>query len=155
MARATAFRKVYDGARGQLTPVVRPARVGKSLPETDLDLKTAFSFSMTPGTAGHVRLLYWGMLLGLFLPGLNFVAGGLAWFFRAKGDDALRAHYANQFCIFWKSVIYIAVGLVLTYFLFGVLLIMAAIIWYILRIRKGLKALGAGTAPANPGSWLL
>jgi uncharacterized membrane protein len=44
---------------------------------------------------------------------------------------------------------------VLTYFLFGVLLIMATIIWYILRIRKGLKALGTGTAPANPDSWLL
>ena len=155
MARAPQFRKVYDGARRQLTPLLRPARVAETRPETDLDLKTAFSFSLTPGTPGHVRLLYWGMLLGLFLPGLNFIAGAIAWFVRAKGDDAVRTHYANQFSIFWKSVIYVAVGLVLTYFLFGVLLIMATIIWYILRIRKGLKARGAGSAPANPASWLL
>lgn len=120
-----------------------------------MDLKTAFSFSFTPGTPGHVRLLYWGMLLGLFLPGLNFIAGAIAWFVRTKGDDTVRTHYANQFSIFWKSVIYVAVGLVLTYFLFGVLLIMATIIWYILRIRKGLQALGAGASPANPDGWLL
>jgi len=120
-----------------------------------LDLKTAFSFSLTPGTPGHVRLLYWGMLLGLVLPGLNFVAAATVWFTRAKGDDAVGAHYANQLSIFWKSVLYVLVGLVLTYFLFGVLLIMATIVWYILRIRKGLQALGAGSAPANPEGWLL
>lgn len=120
-----------------------------------MPLKTAFSFSVSPGTAGHVRLLYWGMLLGLFLPGLNFVAGALAWFFRARGDEAMQVHYANQFSIFWKSVIYVLAGLVLTYFLFGVLLIMSTIIWYILRIRRGLKALGANAAPANPDGWLL
>jgi uncharacterized membrane protein len=42
----------------------------------------------------------------------------------------------------------------LTWFLFGVLLIMAAIIWYILRVMKGLKALSAGLPPENPQSWL-
>lgn len=155
MARVPAFRKVYDGARRQLTPVMCPARVAHSLPETDLNLKTALDFSLVTGTAGHVRLLYWGLLLGLILPGINFVAGGFAWYANGKGDDLTRSHYANQFSIFWKSVIYVLVGLVLTYFLFGVLIIMATIVWYILRVRRGLQALGKAEPPANPDSWLL
>lgn len=107
-----------------------------------------------PGTPGQVRLIYWGFLLGLILPGVNFVAAAFAWHARARGDETARSHYANQISLFWRSVVYVLIGLMLTWFLFGVLLIMAAIIWYILRVLKGLKALSAGIPPENPQSWL-
>lgn len=114
----------------------------------------AAHLSVTPGTPGQVRLVYWAFLLGLILPGLNIVAAALAWRTRNRGDDVTRSHAANQISIFWRSVVYIAIGLVLTYFLFGVLLIMAAIIWYILRNVKGLQALAANRPAENPQSWL-
>lgn len=115
----------------------------------------ASRLSLSPGMPGHARLIYWAFLLGLVLPGANIAAAAFAWLARARGDEVVQAHYANLISIFWKSVIYVFVGLVLTYFLFGVLLIMAAIIWYILRILRGLKALSAGLPPENPQSWLL
>lgn len=106
-----------------------------------------------PGTPGHARLVYWGFLLGLVLPGMNFIAAGFAALARGRADALTASHYHNQFSIFTKSVIYVLTGLVFTYFLFGVVIIMAVIIWYILRIRKGLQALKAGEPPANPDSW--
>lgn len=114
---------------------------------------TSSSILPAPGTPGHARLIYWGFLLGLVLPGLNFIAAALAARGPRTGDALAASHYHNQVSIFIKSVIYVLAGLVFTYFLFGVLLIMATIVWYILRVQKGMTALKAGQPPANPDSW--
>lgn len=155
LARPGGFGKVYDGS-GQAVDAGPAPREGDGLlPETDLDLKTAFSFSVRPGTAGHARLLYWGLLLGLLLPGLNLIAAGLAWLARTRGQEAVRSHYANQVSLFWKSVICIAAGLLLTYVLIGVLVLIAGLAWYMLRIGRGLRVLGQGAPVQNPDGWLL
>ncbi len=111
-------------------------------------------FSLQKGTPGHARLIYAGLLLGLVVPGLNFVAALLAYLNQGKGSAMIERHTLNQLQIFWKSVVYVAIGLVLTWFLIGVLVIMAAVIWYILRIVKGLQALAVDAPPENPESWL-
>jgi uncharacterized membrane protein len=111
-------------------------------------------FSIHPGTPGRARLIYAGLMLGLIVPGLNVVAAVLAHLGRGKGDTVVESHTQNQIHIFWKSAAYVLTGLVLTYFLFGVLIIMAAIAWYILRIVRGFRALSAGLPAANPQSWL-
>lgn len=105
------------------------------------------------GTRGHVRLVYWGLLLGLVLPGANFIAAAFAATAPRTADALAASHYHNQISIFTKSVIYVLAGLIFTYFLFGVVLIMATIIWYILRVQKAMKALKAGEPPVNPDSW--
>lgn len=111
-------------------------------------------FSLKTGTEGHSRLIYAGLLGGLLVPGLNVVAVGLAYLNRGKGGEVMASHTLNQIHIFWKSVAYVCTGLVLTYFLFGVLLIIAAIVWYILRVVKGLKRLAADAPIDAPSSWL-
>lgn len=114
----------------------------------------ASPLTFAPGTPGQARLIYWGFLLGLILPGVNFIAAGFALHARARGDELARSHFANQIGIFWRSVVYVLIGLLLTWFLFGVLIIIAAIVWYILRVLKGMQALSAGLPPKNPQSWL-
>lgn len=111
-------------------------------------------FSLRKGTPGHARLIYAGLLAGLLIPGLNVAAAVLAHLNRGKGDAVLQSHTRNQIHIFWKSVVYVLIGLVLTWFLIGVLVIMAAIIWYMLRNVKGLQSLAAGAPAENPESWL-
>lgn len=106
-----------------------------------------------PGTPGHARLIYWGFLLGLVLPGMNFIAAAFAAAARKGAGTLAEAHYHNQISIFLKSVIYVLTGLVFTYFLFGVVIIIAVIIWYTLRVLKGLGSLRACEPPANPDSW--
>lgn len=112
-------------------------------------------FSLRKGTPGHARLIYAGLLAGLLVPGLNFLAGAAAYLSRGKGDAVIESHTRNQLHIFAKSVVYVGIGLFLTYFLVGVLVIMAAIIWYVLRNVKGLQALAANQPVENPASWLL
>jgi len=122
--------------------------------EETLQMTLTTHFSIEAGTPGRVRLVYVGLLLGLLVPGLNVVAAAFAWLDRAKGDEIVQSHTRNQLSIFAKSVLFVLIGLVLTYFLFGVLIIIAGIAWYILRVAKGLKALSAG-APAEPfRNWL-
>jgi uncharacterized membrane protein len=111
--------------------------------------------SLKRGSPGRARLVYAGLLLGLLVPGLNLVAVVLAYLGRGTGDGVLESHAVNQIHIFWKSAAYVLIGVVLTYFLIGVLVLMAAIVWYILRIFRGWKTLSANEAPANPASWLL
>ncbi len=117
-----------------------------------MNLATLFSFRK--GTPGRVRLIYAGLLAGLLVPGLNFVAAAFAWMDRGEGDAVLQSHALNQLHIFGKSVIYVALGLVMTFFLVGVLVIMATIIWYILRNAEGLQSLAANQPAENPPSWL-
>jgi uncharacterized membrane protein len=112
-------------------------------------------FSLRKGTPGHARLIYAGLLAGLLVPGLNFVAAAMAYFNRGHGDAVIESHTRNQLHIFAKSVVYVGIGLILTYFLVGVLVIMAAIIWYVLRNARGLQALAANRPADNPASWLL
>ncbi len=123
-------------------------------PEEALPMTLTPFFSLESGTPGHARLIYAGLLLSLLIPGLNLVAAVFAWRARGKGDAVVQSHTRNQLHIFAKSVLYVVIGLVLTYYLFGVLLIIAAIAWYILRIAKGLKALSANAPAERPESWL-
>lgn len=111
-------------------------------------------FSLTKGTPGYARLVYAGLLAGLFLPGLNVVAAVLAYLARDTGDSIFQSHVKNQLHIFGKSVVYVLIGWLLTWILIGALVIMAAIVWYVLRIVKGLQSLAANEPPANPESWL-
>jgi len=46
------------------------------------------------------------------------------------------------------------IGAVLTVVLIGILILLAALIWYIVRSIKGMQALSAGQPIENPGSWL-
>jgi uncharacterized membrane protein len=120
---------------------------------TAMTISTLFSFDK--GTPGYARLVYAGLLAGLLVPGLNVVAAVLAYLSRGTGDAVFQSHVKNQLHIFFKSVIYVFIGWLLTWYLFGVLIIMATVIWYILRIAKGLKSLAANQPAENPESWLL
>ena len=71
-----------------------------------------------------------------------------------KGNAKLESHYNNQINIFWKGLLYSVIGVVLTAVLIGILILLAALIWYIVRCIKGMQALSAGQPIENPGSWM-
>ena len=73
----------------------------------------------------------------------------------AKDDapDWLRTHYNNQINIFWKGLLYSVVSAVLCVILIGFLLLLLTLIWYVVRIVKGMQAISKGEAIENPGSW--
>jgi uncharacterized membrane protein len=79
----------------------------------------------------------------------------MAYIGKGQGNALLDNHYTNQIHIFWKGLLYVVVGFLLTAILVGFLVLLAALVWYIIRIVKGMQALAANQPIENPGSWLL
>lgn len=111
--------------------------------------------SMQGGTAGNARLIYFLFLFAPILFQLLAIAGVvMAYLGKGQGDALIDNHYRNQINIFWKMLLYCVIGGVLSVILIGMLILLAAIVWYIVRVVKGIQALGEGRMVEHPESWL-
>ena len=69
-------------------------------------------------------------------------------------DDLTRSHFQFQIRTFWIGVLYVAVGVVLTFVLFGIAVLIWWFIWSLIRNVKGLLALNENKPIANPATWM-
>lgn len=114
------------------------------------------TISIEPGSRGNANLIYFLYIVApVFFQMLALVGVVMAYLGKGKGDALVENHYRNQINIFWKMLLYCVVSGLLTFILIGLLLFLAALVWYIVRIVKGMQALVAGEMVENPGSWLL
>lgn len=111
--------------------------------------------SVDPGTRGNANLIYFLYLASLVLGITAIVGVVMAYLGKGKGDAIADSHYSNQINIFWKMLLYCIIASFLTLILIGILIFLAAVVWYIVRIVKGMQALSAGEPAENPESWLL
>ncbi len=111
--------------------------------------------SVDPNTRGNANLIYILYLVGVVVGVTSIIGVIMAYTGKGKGDAFLDSHYNNQINIFWKGLLYSLIGVVLMAVLIGVLILLAALIWYIIRNVQGMQALSAGKPIENPGSWLL
>lgn len=109
--------------------------------------------SVDPGQKSNVNLIYI-LYLCSFIVGITSVIGVImAYIGRDSAEPALRTHYDNLINIFWKMVLYMIIGIVLTVVLIGVLVILAAVVWFIIRVVKGMQALSIDQPIDDPGTW--
>ena len=113
--------------------------------------------SVDPATQGNANLIYILYLISIVVGVTGLVGVIMAYLGKgeAAGNPTLTSHYNNQINIFWEMLLYTLIGVVLTMVLIGVLVLIAALIWYIVRCVKGMQALSRGEAIENPGSWAL
>ena len=111
--------------------------------------------SVDPNTKGNANLIYVLYLVGIVVGVTTIVGVIMAYLGKGKGDALLESHYNNQINIFWKGLLYSVIGVLLMAVLIGVFILLAALVWYIIRCVKGMQALSAGQPVENPGSWLL
>ncbi|MFN7056769.1 DUF4870 family protein [Hyphomonas sp.] len=111
--------------------------------------------SVDPNTQGNANLIYILYLVSLVVGITGIVGVIMAYLAKGKGNSVLESHYNNQINIFWKFFLYMVIGLILAIVVIGVLIMLAAVVWYIIRVVQGMQALSAGQPIANPGSWLL
>ena len=69
-------------------------------------------------------------------------------------DEMLRTHYQFQIRTFWIGVLYLAIGIVLTFVVVGILVLLWWFIWSLVRSVKGVLALNENKPIANPTSWM-
>ena len=111
------------------------------------------AISTNPKESGNANLIYI-LYLVAFVVGITSIVGVvMAYMAKAEAPDWLKTHYNNQINIFWKGLLYGIVSCVLMVVLIGFVLIIVTLIWYIVRIVKGMQALSKGEAIENPGSW--
>lgn len=111
--------------------------------------------SIDPNTQGNANLIYILYLLGIVVGITGLVGVIMAYIGKEGADPLMTNHYNNQINIFWKAFLYGVIGMVLTAVLIGILILLATLVWYIIRCVQGMQALSKGEEIANPGSWLL
>ena len=109
--------------------------------------------TVDPGQKGNANLVYI-LYLCSFLIGVSALVGVImAYIGKDTASPLVRSHYQNQINIFWKMLLFMVVGAVLTLIIVGVLIILAAIVWYVIRVVKGMQALLAEQPIDDPASW--
>ena len=103
---------------------------------------------------GLVLAVYILYVLG-FMNGLTALIGAIiAYLQRDAGDAVVQSHFQFQFRTFLIGLLYIVVGAATLHVGLGFLILLWWLVWTLTRCVKGLLALNAGEAIANPNSWL-
>lgn len=110
----------------------------------------------TSGDAGSVKLIYI-LYLASILVGITGIVGVIMAYVNKNGDEGvLNNHYRFQIRTFWISLLYGVIALVTMPLMgLGVLLMLALLVWYIIRCVKGLKAIGENREVDNVTTWLI
>lgn len=109
--------------------------------------------STNPNESGNANLIYI-LYLVAFVVGVTSIVGVvMAYMAKDEAPGWLKSHYNNQINIFWKGLLYALVSIVLMVVLIGFVLMLVVLVWYIVRIVKGMQALSKGEPIENPGSW--
>ncbi len=107
-----------------------------------------------PG-GSNVLLVYILYLAGLFL-GITAVVGVvMAYIARDRAQGRAASHYEFQIRTFWLTLLYAAIGSVLSLVMIGIPVLMATFVWYIIRNVKGLIRASQDEPIPDPKSWLI
>src|SRR5262245_23851155 len=101
-------------------------------------------------TANLIYILY---LIGLAVGITQIVGVVMAYMNRGSAPDWLQSHYTFQIRTFWIGLLGSVIGFALTFILIGFLVLLALLIWYVIRCIKGMQCIGRREAYPNPESW--
>ncbi|WP_240454838.1 hypothetical protein, partial [Caulobacter sp. 17J65-9] len=125
--------------------------IGAGAPDTAFAAGAAASSDKTMAVVIYV--LY---LAGLITGGLTSIAGViLAYMSKAEAPDWLRTHYLFQIRTFWIATAAFVVGVATSVIGVGVLLILATVVWFVVRCAMGLNWLFKGQPYPNYQTWMV
>lgn len=88
------------------------------------------------------QVVYILLLAGLVVGVTYLVAVVMAYVYRDDAPPWLRSHFTYQIRTFWIGLGLTVLGGLLTLVLVGWVVLLAAVVWLIVRCAKGLKAIG-------------
>ena len=115
------------------------------------DLLPAGGGGESGGNAKIVYIVY----LGAVIIGLLAIIGVIvAYVSRDDSGGWVNDHYRFQIRTFWIGLLYSAVGVVTTFIVVGWLVLLAALVWWIVRCVKGLRCVSRSESYPNVTTWL-
>ena len=107
-----------------------------------------------PGGAN--ALLIYALYLAGLLVGITAVVGVvMAYIARDRAEGWVVSHYEFQIRTFWLTLLYTAIGVVLSFVLIGIPVLMATVVCFIIRNVKGLIRASQDEPIPDPKSWLI
>ena len=98
-------------------------------------------------TANLVYILY---LIGLAVGITGIVGLVMAYMNRSIAPAWVQSHYTFQIRTFWIGLLGSVIGIALTFILIGFLVLLAVVVWYVIRCIKGMQYMGRSEAYPNP-----
>ena len=110
--------------------------------------------SGTSDILGNIpQLVYLLFFAGFVIAPAALVAVVLAYVNRDDATPLARSHYDFQIATFWKGLILVVVGVILTFFLVGWLVLLFWLIWTVIRLVKGFTNLSKNLPMAATIGW--
>ena len=107
---------------------------------------------LSPG-ARNAQLIYILYFVSVLVGVTALVGVVMAYLNRNKIGGFVETHYTWLIRTFWIGILYSLVSLVLMFVGIGFILMIGVAVWVIVRLVKGLQALGRNEPIADPQSW--
>lgn len=105
-------------------------------------------------TQNIAMLVYVLLLAAPLFGGLTALVGVIiAYVYRDDAPQWLQGHFQLQIRTFWISFLFLFIGLITMVIFIGKLLLLITLIWYLVRLIKGIKYLSRRTPYPNPVGW--
>ena len=99
-------------------------------------------------------IVYVAYLVAFAFPPLAVAGLVLAYVNRETAPEWLKSHYTLQIRTFWLGLLYWIVSIALCVILIGFVLMIATIVWWIVRCALGLNRLMLREPYPNPQAWI-
>jgi len=100
-----------------------------------------------------VKLVYILYFVG-FVVGITTIAGVIVAYLK-RGEAAADAasHFTFQIRTFWIGFLFSVIGMLTAILLIGWLVLLATVVWMLIRLIKGFMLAGEGKPVPNPQTW--
>ncbi|MCV0426291.1 MAG: hypothetical protein K5905_12520 [Roseibium sp.] len=108
---------------------------------------------MEPGEK-NVTLVYILYLVSILVGITSLIGVIFAYMNRGKAGGWIDTHYTFQIRTFWIGILFSLIGFVLMFVFIGIFVIIATLIWAIIRCIKGLQLAARREEIPNPQTWM-
>ena len=108
---------------------------------------------MEPGEK-NVTLVYILYLVSILVGITSLIGVIFAYMNRGKAGGWIDTHYTYQIRTFWIGILFSLIGFVLMFVFIGIFVIIATLIWAIVRCIKGLQFAARREEIPNPQTWM-
>jgi len=103
---------------------------------------------------GIAKLVYILYFIG-FVTAITSIAGVIvAYLKRGESTPAAASHLTYLIRTFWISLLFAVVGAITTFLIIGFLILLATVVWALIRLIKGIMLAMDGKPVPDPETWL-
>ncbi|MET1413889.1 DUF4870 domain-containing protein [Roseibium sp. HPY-6] len=108
---------------------------------------------MEPG-GKNVTLIYILYLVSIIVGITSIIGVIFAYLNKGKAAEWVDSHYIYQIRTFWIGFLFSIIGIVLMFVFIGIFVLLATLVWAIIRCIKGLQLAARSEEIPNPRTWL-